>query len=180
MLATIPNNPLDEEPLMLDFLSAHGLTIVLLGVGATLLMDAWAWLQLRLFQAPSLNYAFVGRWLGHLSQGKLRHHPIMAATPIPYERPLGWCAHYAIGVLFAGLHLWFFGAAWLMQPSLLPAFASGVVSMAAPFLILQPCFGFGLAAAKTPKPWVARGKSLVAHLAFGFGLYLTAWLWHAF
>ncbi|MBP6344781.1 MAG: DUF2938 domain-containing protein [Neisseriaceae bacterium] len=161
---------------MLTFLSSYGFTIVLLGLGATLFMDVWAWLQQRLLRAPSLSYALVGRWLGHMSHGQLRHHPIMAAAPIKHEHALGWLCHYAIGVLFSGLHLAFFGPAWLDQPTLWPALVSGLLSLAAPFFILQPCFGFGFAAAKTPKPWLARLKSTVAHTVFGLGLYLTAWL----
>ena len=46
------------------------LRIVLIGVGATLLMDGWALLP-RWFGMPSLNFAFLGRWLGNLPRGRL-------------------------------------------------------------------------------------------------------------
>ena len=36
-----------------------------LGTGATLVMDLWAGLLKRVFGIPSLNYAMVGRWIGH-------------------------------------------------------------------------------------------------------------------
>lgn len=39
---------------------------LLLGAGATAFMDIVALVQNRLFGIPSLNYAMVGRWLGHL------------------------------------------------------------------------------------------------------------------
>lgn len=39
---------------------------ILLGVGATVLMDLWAVAQKRLFNVPSLDYAMVGRWIGHM------------------------------------------------------------------------------------------------------------------
>lgn len=161
---------------MLNFLCEYGLVTLFLGIGATLLMDAWAWLQLRLFKTPSLNYALVGRWVGHCFKGRLAHQPIMTARPIKHERALGWLCHYLIGIAFAGLHLLAFGTQWLIHPTLLPALLSGVISLAAPFLILQPCLGFGMAASLTPTPWRARGKSLLAHLMFGLGLYLSALL----
>lgn len=36
------------------------LRAVLIGIGATLVMDLWALLQRRFFNIPSLNYQFVG------------------------------------------------------------------------------------------------------------------------
>ncbi len=38
---------------------------ILIGVGATVLMDLWAIFLKRAFAISSLDYAFVGRWLGH-------------------------------------------------------------------------------------------------------------------
>jgi hypothetical protein len=58
--------------------------------------------------------------------------------------------------------------------------AVGVGSVAAPFLILQPGMGAGIAASRTPNPPAARWHSLITHTVFGLGLYLTglaaAWL----
>ena len=36
-----------------------------IGVGATIVMDLWA-LLLKQLGIPSLNFAFLGRWIGHL------------------------------------------------------------------------------------------------------------------
>jgi len=41
---------------------------------------------------------------------------------------------------------------------------------------LQPSFGLGVAASKTPHPNQARLKSLMTHTVFGLGLYLWALL----
>jgi hypothetical protein len=49
--------------------------------------------------------------------------------------------------------------------------------VAAPFLLLQPALGAGIAASRTPRPNVARRRSLVTHLVFGLGLYLAAEGW---
>ena len=152
------------------------LRAVLIGVGATLVMDLWALLLKRLFNAPSLDYAMVGRWIGHLRRGRLTHPGIARSAPIAGERAIGWIAHYAIGVLFALLLLALWGPAWAARPTLLPALIVGIATVAAPFLILQPGMGAGIAASKLPKPGVARLRSLMAHASFGIGLYLAGWL----
>lgn len=152
------------------------LRAVLIGVGATLVMDLWALLLKRLFGVPSLDYAMVGRWLGHLPQGRLTHPDIARSAPVASELAIGWIAHYAIGILFALLLLAIWGPAWAARPTLLPALIVGIATVAAPLLILQPGMGAGIAASRTPKPGVARLRSLMAHASFGAGLYLAGWM----
>ena len=148
-----------------------------IGVGATAVMDVWAVALKRFWCIPSLNYAMVGRWLGHLPRGTFSHTAIGQAAPVRDEAVLGWTAHYAIGVLFAAVLLALAGQEWVEAPTFAPALLAGVLSVAAPFCILQPGMGAGLAASKTPHPNAARGRSLMAHTAFGIGLYLAALLW---
>ncbi|EEP93133.1 DUF2938 domain-containing protein [Yersinia kristensenii] len=143
---------------------------VFIGVGATMVMDLWALIQKRCFGVPSLNYAMVGRWIGHFPQGRFIHQNISQSSPIPAERAIGWSAHYAIGIIFAALLLAISGP----QPTLTTALLFGIISVAAPFFILQPGMGAGIAAAKTPQPTIARLRSLIAHTSFGVGLYLAA------
>ena len=57
---------------------------------------------------------------------------------------------------------------------MLPALLAGLFSLAAPFFILQPALGFGVAASRTPAPAAARLRSVKSHLVFGPGLYLAA------
>ena len=148
-----------------------------IGVGATAVMDVWAVALKRYWCIPSLNLAMVGRWLGHLPRGTLRHVNIAQAAPVRDEAVLGWTAHYLIGVLFAAVLLALVGDQWVQAPTFAPALLAGLVSVAAPFCILQPGMGAGLAASKTPHPAAARLRSLMAHAAFGIGLYLAALLW---
>ena len=148
-----------------------------IGVGATAVMDVWAVALKRFWCIPSLNYAMVGRWLGHLPRGTFSHTAIGQAAPVRDEAVLGWTAHYAIGVLFAAVLLALAGQEWVEAPTFAPALLAGVLSVAAPFCILQPGMGAGLAASKTPHPSAARVRSLMAHTAFGIGLYLAALLW---
>ncbi|MGY3486655.1 hypothetical protein ACVW1C_004538 [Bradyrhizobium sp. USDA 4011] len=41
----------------------------LIGTGATVVMDIWGLVRKRLLGIPSLDYALVGRWLGHFASG---------------------------------------------------------------------------------------------------------------
>jgi hypothetical protein len=118
----------------------------------------------------------VGRWLGHMATGRFAHASIAAASSIRGERAIGWAAHYAVGIVFAGLLLAACGQSWALKPSPGPALAVGVLTVAAPFLIMQPGMGFGFAASRTPKPTVARLRSLITHAVFGVGLYGSALL----
>lgn len=145
-----------------------------IGVGATLVMDLWAILQKRAFGVPPLDYALVGRWIGHMTRRRFRHDSIAAASPFRGERSLGWLAHYAIGCVFAALLVAIQGPGWTRDPTLVPAFLAGLASMAAPFLVMQPAFGLGIAASRAPQPSAARWRSLVTHLVFGLGLFLAA------
>lgn len=146
---------------------------ILLGVGSTLVMDAWS-LLIRQFGVKSLNFALLGRWIGHIPKGRWIHESIAKATPVRGELVLGWIAHYSIGITFAALLLATFGVKWARSPTLLPALLIGVVTVVAPLLVLQPALGAGIASSKTAAPLFNSVKSLVTHTVFGFGLYLAA------
>lgn len=146
---------------------------VSIGAGATLVMDVWAAL-LRRLGVPSLNFAYLGRWLGHLPRGRFIHTRIADAAPIRGETLIGWCAHYSIGVGFAALLLATFGLTWATAPRLAPALLVGIATVVAPLFILQPAMGAGIASSKTPRPVFNSLKSLLTHVVFGVGLFATA------
>ncbi len=148
--------------------------IWLTGCGATLCMDGWALLQKKALGIPSLNYALVGRWVLWMPRGIIVHRPITASAAMKGETVTGWMLHYLIGIGLAYLPALMAGRAWLTNPSPGIALLTGLCSIAAPFLIMQPALGFGIAASKTPRPTKARALSLLAHLIFGAGLYLAA------
>lgn len=148
--------------------------IALIGIGATALVDAWsiarrAWLRIAL---P--DYGQLGRWLAHMGRGRFRHRAIAEAAPVHGERILGWTAHYAIGIAFAAIVPALFGTPWLHAPTLAPALAVGIASVAAPFLLMQPGMGAGVAARRSARPRAARLQSLATHVVFGLGMYATA------
>ena len=148
----------------------------LIGAGATVVMDIWAAVQKQVLGIHPLDYRLVGRWLVHLTRGCFRHDSIVAATPQPGERLIGWTAHYLIGITFAAMLLAIWGISWARRPTIVPALIVGIGSVAAPFLVMQPSMGAGIAASRTPSPAVARLRSLVTHAIFGLGLYAAGWI----
>ncbi len=149
---------------------------LVMGVGATVLIDLWAIARRRAFRIPLPDYGLVGRWFAHLARGRFRHESIAVAAAVPGERVIGWVAHYIVGVLFAALLLGLWGLAWVRQPTIGPALLVGIGTVAAPFLVMQPGMGAGVAASRTPRPAAARLQSLVTHTVFGLGLYASGWI----
>jgi len=144
-----------------------------LGIGATIVMDIWL-LMLKIFKVPTLNFAFLGRWVGWIFQGKLVHQSIAQSPQIKREYLLGWIAHYSVGVIFAFSFLLIIDQTWLTHPQFYSALIFGVVTVLIPFVIMQPAMGSGFASSKTPHPFLNSLKSLLNHSVFGCGLYLTA------
>lgn len=144
---------------------------LLIGVGATAFMDVVAAARTRLFGVPAPDYALVGRWFAYLARGRFRHDPIGASPRVRGEHLIGWTAHYVIGIAFAILLLAIWGRDWTCRPTIGPALIVGIGSVAAPFLLMQPGMGAGIAASRTPRPAAARVRSLVTHALFGVGLY---------
>lgn len=144
----------------------------LIGIGATAIMDLWL-LLLKKWHVPTMNFALLGRWVGHVVRGRWSHDGMARSAPIRHELAIGWLAHYAIGLGFGILHVAVFGTAWLADPTLLPALTTGVATAVAPLFILQPAMGSGIASSKTPAPVLNSCKSLLNHCVFGGGIYLA-------
>jgi len=147
---------------------------VAVGLGATVFMDVWALFASRAFGVPLANYCLIGRWLRYMPEGRFVHASIAAAPPKPAECAVGWITHYLTGVVYALVLVAIAPDGWLARPTLLPALLFGIGSVLVPYLIMQPAMGLGIAASKAPRPMPARLRSLMAHTAFGFGLYLSA------
>jgi len=130
---------------------------IVMGIGATLVMDLWNLFLKRTFKIQSLNYCLLGRWLGHM----------------PFECTVGWIAHYSIGVTLALVFVVLVSAEWLARPTLLPVLSYGLGTVVFPFFVLQPSLGLGVASSRAPNPAQARLKSLTTHSVFGVGLYVS-------
>lgn len=145
-----------------------------IGVGGAALMDAWSLILRRRFGIPTLDYALLGRWIGHFPRGRFMHERIATAAPVPGERPLGWLAHYSIGITFALLLLAIWGLEWAWSPTMLPAMLIGIGTVVAPWFLMQPAMGAGIAGSKTPDPRATRLRNLGTHAVYGVGLYVSA------
>jgi hypothetical protein len=152
-----------------------------IGTGATVVMDLWAIARKRLLGVPPPDYGLVGRWLAHMAlSGRFLHDRISASPTVRGERVIGWIAHYLTGISFAALLPGIWGSAWIRQPTIGPALLVGVGTVAAPFLLMQPGMGAGIAASRTPHPAAARLQSLLTHTIFGLGLFAAGQLTRVF
>lgn len=149
--------------------------ILCLGVGATIMMDLWLLLLKRL-HLPSLNFGFLGRWVGWIFRGKFIHASIAQSLAIRQEYALGWLAHYSVGILFSFSFVLIVGETWLLQPQFTSALIFGVITVLIPFFVMQPAMGAGIASTKTAQPLQNCLRSLMNHTIFGCGLYLSAQL----
>lgn len=148
--------------------------VIAIGIGGTSIMDVWGVVRGLTFSAPLPNYRLVGRWIAHMAEGRFIHESIAEARPVRGEALIGWMAHYVIGIVFAGALVAVCGTAWCREPTPAPPLALGLATVVAPFLIMQPGMGAGIAASRTTNPTRARVQSLVTHLVFGVGLYVSA------
>ena len=147
---------------------------IAMGVAGSALMDLWSAVLRRRFGIPTLDYRLLGRWIGHFPRGRFMHQRIATSEPVPGELAAGWLAHYAIGVTFAFLLLAIWGRDWAVAPSIWPALAVGIGTLAAPWLVMQPAMGLGLAASKSANPGATRLRNLGTHTVYGLGLYAAA------
>ena len=149
------------------------LRAVAIGIGATAVMDLWLML-LKALGLPTLNFALLGRWVGHMPRGRWAHQAIAQAAPVRGETALGWAAHYATGIAFALLLAALAGPAWLRAPSVVPALGFGIGTVLLPFFVMQPAMGAGFVSSRTKTPALNVLKSLSNHTVFGLGLYAAA------
>lgn len=111
------------------------------------LMDAWARFGRRVLNVQRLDYALLGRWIGHFPRGRFLHDRIASADPVRGERPFGWFAAYAIDVAFALPLLAISGPTEPAHPRSGPMLV-GIATIATPWLVMQPAMGAGIAASR--------------------------------
>jgi hypothetical protein len=150
------------------------MSAILMGLGANLCFDLWAQFLKHTFKISPSNICLVGRWLRYMPEGTFKHSNIVTTPKKSTECIVGWIAHYMIGIMFALAFVALVGNNWLQHPTPIPAIVYGIITVLAPFFIMQPLMGLGYAASKTSNPTQARFRSLMNHTAFGVGLYLFA------
>lgn len=145
----------------------------IMGVVATALFDAWGQALWRFRGIRPPVWARLGRLLLRGRAAILGHGP-----PVPpfsqTERMLGSVIHYATGIVFALVLLWFAGAPWAREPRLLPALVAGVLTLVPAWLVMLPVLGLGVAGQRLPQPNRFRLVNTVSHLVLGLGFYIGA------
>lgn len=136
----------------------------------------WTVIRKHVFAIPFPDFGTLGRWVAYLARGRFRHDRIADTPPVRAERLIGWIAHYAIGIAFAGILLAIWGHEWIRDPTIWPTLIVGIGTVAAPFLIMQPATGAGFAGSRTPRPNTTRLQALITHAVFGVGLYIAGWV----
>ena len=146
---------------------------ILVGILGTFAMDLGGVLALRLGLSgpgPRRNGpALLGRWIGYLGQGKLRHDDILQTPPLRGEIPVGVVSHYAIGMVL-GLGYLMLLQTTHMPSSVLTGLGYGVATTVFSLFVMFPSQGMGWMGSRLPG---AARLSLVNHAFFGLGL----WLW---
>ncbi|MBQ4829424.1 DUF2938 domain-containing protein [Alteromonas sp. MMG017] len=149
-------------------------TFILIGIGGTIVLDIYAWLLATFFGFPATNWLLVGRWVGHMKSGQFIQPALSKAERIPGELIIGWVIHYLIGITYGLILMLCVNTQWVKLPTLLPSLLVSWVGIVAPFFIMMPGMGAGIAGAKTPNPTVTRIRSFAGHSVFGIGMFLTA------
>ena len=146
----------------------------LIGIGGTVALDLWASMLKALTGTPATNWAMVGRWLGHMPEGRFVHDAIAKAAPVRHELLMGWVFHYGIGVAYGLALVLMQGSTWIESPGPLAPLVLSWALLVAPYFLMMPGLGLGIAGSRTPKPNVTRLKSVLGHTAFGLGMFGTA------
>ena len=145
---------------------------VFIGIISTAFMDVIAWILKILFKIMPLNYAFIGRWFLSWTDGKFMHNTIVKSPSKKGEIIWGWGIHYVTGIIWALIYL-ILNKFYVLNYSFVSALIFAVLTTFVPFLMIQPALGFGFFAKATPHQIISIRNSLVAHIAFGCGLYFS-------
>lgn len=150
----------------------HG---IIIGIAATVILDIWALVAKRAYDAAPANWAMAGRWFAHMKNGSYKHADIAQAVPVRGELAIGWIMHYLVGIVYGVMvvAIWYFQN--LTYPTLLAPFLIGLVlATSAAWFVMQPAMGLGVAASRAPDPLRIRLRNIVNHVVFSFALYVSA------
>jgi len=103
------------------------------------------------------------------------HRSIAAAAPIRHELAIGWIGHYVTGVSYGLIYMLVVTIGLDTTPTFVSALIFGLVTLVAPWLVMQPGMGAGVFASNLPNAGIVRFVNLTMHIVFGVSLYF-AWL----
>lgn len=148
------------------------------GVFATLAMDM-AFVAGRLIGFIGAPFPLpVGRWVMHMTRGRVLHRSILEVPAVRGEGPLTLAVHYLIGATLATIFILLMPAAPAV-PTFLAAVVYGTGTSLLPWLVMFPAMGYGLFGRRGPAGGYMLRNSLYTHVAFGVGLGVwVAWIRH--
>src|SRR5205823_2078261 len=121
---------------------------LIVGVLATVTMDVVAVIALPLGIADRgrrrTGPDLIGRWIGYLLRGKVRHTDILQTPLLRGELALGLAAHYLIGIVLTLVYLGLLVVAHA-TPTTLNAILFGTAITVLPWFLMFPSPGDGLA-----------------------------------
>ncbi len=150
------------------------LQTLLVGIIATATLDIWQQIYRLVFGAPITDWAMIGRWVGHIPEGKFVQPDIGKAPPIANEYSLGWIAHYVVGIGYAVVYLLLMRFVVGSPPSFISAMVFGAVSVGVTWFFMEPILGAGIMGSKIPRQARAMAHDFTSHLSLGLGLYVGA------
>jgi hypothetical protein len=148
---------------------------VLIGVIATIGMDIWSAGVKHLMRLPTADWALAGRWFAHMARGVFVHRNVAESEPVANELVIGWIGHYVTGIVYGLAYLIIVKSLLAATPTLISGLIFGLVTLVAPWCVMQPAMGAGMLASKTPRPGLTRVINLSMHAVFGVSLY-AGWL----
>ena len=153
------------------------LIIVLAGVFACFILDAFGRALLIVFKVPEPAYGILGRWVFFMiKRGHVFNPTISASAPISHELKMGWIFHYLISIAWAVVFYVIFFVFQAAELSYVNGLIFGAATTIAPLFIFMPLTGQGVLARKTPSPYFTSLVLLARHTIFGVAM-LAAFNW---
>ncbi len=148
---------------------------VTVGALATLTMDAvfvaGASLGGSRFASDKVGLELVGRWVGGLARGRLRHEDMAGEPPLRGEAALGLAVHYVTGIALTQAYYVALRRS-RRDPGLLSAAAFGAATALLPLLIMYPSWGIGPCGIRSGEAARLVRLMLLGHTAFGAAMGL--------
>lgn len=152
------------------------------GIVGALLMDLAEMAAAKLGITSGVNVALVGRWATGLLFGKFHHNDIRLSPGYPHEKATGWLFHLFIaggGVALLLPLAWHYADWPAPITSPLPYILFGLATSFLPWFILLPAFGWGAWGLHGPKGNHALLASILSHIPYGLGIWLSVQLFHS-
>lgn len=148
-------------------------TAVAAGVLGTLVMDILNHLAARTGYILKIDVRMIGRMSVGWMRGRFRYDSPGQIEPAAHELPLGYAAHYAIGITLAAIFL--IGWDQLVGGAVSPLWALvyGIATTAASEFVVYPSMGLGVCGRRSPEGVKAPLSPVANHTFFGVGMAIA-------